>query len=71
MSDVEKDGIGLDHYDHGHVAMPEHLEGIERTRDEADVIHVTTENPYKEINFIGTYAAIALGTCAAFAGFIM
>lgn len=70
MSDIEKHTADADG-DHGDGRMPEHLKGIERTRDDADVIHVTTEIPYMEINFIGTYAAIALGTCAAFAGFIM
>ena len=69
MSDIEKHTADVDH-DEGQY-HPEHLKGIEQTRDDADVIHVTTENPYTEINFIGTYAAIAFGTCAAFAGFIM
>lgn len=44
---------------------------MERTRNDIDVVHVTTANPYKELNFIGTYAAITFSTCAAFSGFVM
>lgn len=36
-----------------------------------DVVHVTHERPYFEINFIGTYAAICLGALACYGGFIM
>ena len=63
MANVEKHTVDS----HGH----DHRPDLERTRTDVDVIHVTTENPYKELNFIGTYAAIAFATCAAFAGFIM
>lgn len=71
MADLEKRAVVAEH-DTGHHGSPDHLKDeIERTRDEADVIHVTTANPYFEINFIGTYVAIAFAVCAAFAGFIM
>ena len=51
--------------------LPEHLENMERTRTNIDVVETTTKNPYKELNFIGTYLAIAFATCGAFAGFVM
>lgn len=72
MADVEKtarSGEGHDHAHHG--GLPEHLEEMNRVHTNIDVIETTTENPYFEINFIGTYAAITLATCAAFAGFVM
>lgn len=56
---------------HSHGPRPDHLEEIEKVHTNIDVIHATTENPYLEPNFIGTYIAIALATCAAFAGFVM
>lgn len=56
---------------HHEMAMPDHLEELEKTHTNIDVIHTTQENPYGEINFIGTYIAITLACCACFAGFIM
>ncbi|KAF2168747.1 hypothetical protein M409DRAFT_52771 [Zasmidium cellare ATCC 36951] len=72
MADVEKtarSGEGHGHAHHGE--LPEHLEEMNRVHTNIDVIETTSENPYFEINFIGTYAAITLATCAAFAGFVM
>lgn len=66
MAEAEKSNV-IEH----HEGRPEHLEELNQTRKEVDVVHVTTENPYKEINFIGTYIAIALACDAAFAGFVM
>lgn len=66
----EKRGLE-DEHGQGHGRLPDHLDQMERTRTDIDVVHVTTANPYTEINFIGTYAAITFATCAAFAGFIM
>ena len=51
--------------------LPDHDPGMERTRTDIDVIETTRENPYKELNFIGTYIAIAIGCAAAFASYIM
>ena len=39
--------------------------------DEADVLEVTHGGPYGEINFWGTYAAVGLGACACYGGFVM
>jgi MFS family permease len=52
-------------------AKPEHIEELERTHTNIDVIETTQQNPYGEINFIGTYIAVTLACCASFAGFIM
>lgn len=51
--------------------LPEHLEEMNRVHADIDVIETTTQSPYKEPNFIGTYIAIAFATCGAFAGFVM
>lgn len=66
MADLEK-SAGEDHRrdaEHHDTGLPDHLEDMTRTRTEIDVIQTTTENPYLELNFIGTYVAIALATCA-------
>ena len=39
--------------------------------DEADVIEVTHQRPYGEINFIGTYIAVGLGALACYGSFVM
>ena len=68
MADVEKDQVKIG----GHPGrLPEHNEDLARTRTNIDVIETTTENPYKELNFIGTYIAIAIACAAAFASYIM
>jgi hypothetical protein len=70
MAHIEKDQVtettGRDHDN-----LPHHNPDMERTRTNIDVIQMTTENPYKELNFIGTYITIAIGCCAAFASYIM
>ena len=35
-----------------------------------DIAEVTTANPYTEINFLGTYAAIILGAVASYGGYV-
>ncbi|KAK4499760.1 hypothetical protein PRZ48_007946 [Zasmidium cellare] len=70
MADVEKTARATGE-DHDNGRLPEHLEEMERVHTKIDVIETTQDNPYFEINFIGTYAAITLATCAAFAGFVM
>lgn len=52
-------------------AMPKHIEELERTHTNIDVIETTQESPYGEVNFMGTYVAVTLACCASFAGFIM
>ena len=70
MADIEKHAqSNADRSSSG--GLPEHLEEMKHVHTEIDVIHTTTENPYKEINFIGTYLAIGFATCGAFAGFVM
>ena len=39
--------------------------------DEADVLEVTHERPYGEMNFWGTYVAVGLGALACYGGFVM
>ncbi|CAK1365717.1 unnamed protein product [Cercospora beticola] len=51
--------------------MPKHIEELERTHTNIDVIETTQESPYGEVNFMGTYVAVTLACCASFAGFIM
>ena len=36
-----------------------------------DVLEVTKERPYGELNFIGTYVAVCLGALACYGGFVM
>ena len=36
-----------------------------------DVLHVTTQTPYRQINFWGTYIAAAAGALAVYGGFVM
>lgn len=69
MADVEKDQVTAANGHHGR--LPDHNPDMERTRTNIDVIETTTANPYKELNFIGTYIAIAFGCAAAFASYIM
>ncbi|KAF7190192.1 Trichothecene efflux pump TRI12 [Pseudocercospora fuligena] len=72
MADIEKTVQDPEQHPEGHYgALPEHLEEMARTHTNIDVIHTTTENPYFQLNFIGTDVAIALATCASFAGFVM
>jgi hypothetical protein len=52
-------------------SIPEHIEHLDRTHTNKDVVQTTQESPYGEINFIGTYLAILLGCNASFAGFLM
>jgi MFS family permease len=52
-------------------SRPDHLEDLEKTHTNIDVVHVTQKLPYREVNFIGTYVAILLACDACFAGFIM
>lgn len=44
---------------------------LAHTTTAIDVIQVTTESPYREVNFWGTIAALCLGACAAFSSFAM
>ena len=71
MADVKKDQVTEANGHHEHEKLPHHNPNLECTRTDIDVIQTTTENPYKELNFIGTYIAIAIGCCAAFASYIM
>ena len=71
MADIEKNQVTEANGHHDHDKLPHHNSDMERTRTDIDVIQTTTENPYKELNFIGTYIAIAIGCCAAFASYIM
>lgn len=48
-----------------------HDEALARTMTAMDVIELTTESPYREINFWGTITALCLGACAAFSSFSM
>jgi MFS family permease len=66
---TDEKNIVADHRDSN--SIPEHIEGLDRTHTNKDVIHTTQESPYRELNFIGTYLAILLGCNAAFAGFSM
>ena len=61
----EKDATSLEHR--------EHVDGndLERTHTQIDVVHVTQESPYGEVNFIGSYVAFLLATNACFVGFLM
>lgn len=54
-----------------HVSAPEHLEVLTHVHTNIDVIETTTANPYLELNFIGTYLAIAFAAAGAFSGFSM
>lgn len=36
-----------------------------------DTVEITQEAPYRNINFLGTYAATALGTIASYGGYVM
>ena len=64
--------MGNEHIEHHNKgSYPDHSDAMARVHTNIDVIETTTESPYKEANFIGTYVAIALGTCGAFAGFVM
>lgn len=71
MADIEKDQVTEAKGHHDHDRLPRHNPDMERTHTNIDVIQTTTENPYRELNFIGTYIAIAIGCCAAFASYIM
>jgi MFS family permease len=66
---TDEKNIAADHRDSN--SIPEHIEQLDRTHTEKDVIHTTHESPYREVNFIGTYVAILLGCNASFAGFLM
>ncbi|KAK3672123.1 hypothetical protein LTR78_008094 [Recurvomyces mirabilis] len=52
-------------------AMPDHIENLDRTYADIDVVELTHQNPYREVNFIGTYIAALLACSANFSGFIM
>jgi MFS family permease len=49
----------------------DHLEHLEKTHTNKDVVVTTQGSPYGEINFIGTYFAALLAANAVFAGFLM
>lgn len=66
---TDEKNIVTDHRDS--TSIPEHIEQLDRTHTNKDVIHTTQGSPYREVNFIGTYLAILLGCNAAFAGFLM
>lgn len=60
--------------EHAGAVEPEgaaHVEILHRTHTEMDVLNATQENPYRELNFIGTYAAALFSCCGAFTGFLM
>lgn len=52
-----------------HIETSDQSLGYVRTK--IDVIELTQQHPYTELNFLGTYCAITLGACGAFAGFVM
>jgi hypothetical protein len=66
---TDEKNIAPDHRDAD--SIPEHIEHLDRTHTNKDVIQTTQESPYREVNFVGTYLAILLGCNAAFAGFLM
>lgn len=45
--------------------------GVDHVTSDVDVIQVTKERPYLELNFIGTYFAVCLGALACYGGFVM
>ena len=55
---------------HSEKAMSED-NSLNPTKSNVDKLIVTKERPYKEINFIGTYAAVCLGALACYGGFVM
>lgn len=52
------------------IVQIEDAKGDGRSNEE-DILIVTTENPYGEINFIGTFIAIALSIIGAYGGWVM
>ena len=44
---------------------------LHKVQSNVDVLEVTHERPYLEINFIGTYAAVCLGALSCYGGFVM
>lgn len=74
MADIEKQRTEDSTANEGrqlHDRLPDHNKDLARTRTQIDVIETTTQNPYKELNFIGTYIAIAVACTGAFASNIM
>lgn len=45
-----------------------HLHPVESN---VDVLHISHQRPYKNVNFIGTYVAVGLGAFGAYGGFVM
>lgn len=60
-----KEATSLEHREHGGGA------DLERTHTSIDVVHVTQESPYGEVNFVGSYLAMLLACNACFVGFLM
>ncbi|KAH0831572.1 hypothetical protein AYO21_01776 [Fonsecaea monophora] len=56
--------------EHASVSQVEEL-SIDDLAKPEDIMIITTENPYGEINFIGTYCAIALSLMGAYGGWTM
>lgn len=72
MADEEKQPQADSLHTHGdHGSAPEHLDELNRTHTKIDVVETTTQSPYKEPNFIGTYVAITFATVGAFTGFVL
>ena len=49
---VDEKQIATEHRDSN--SIPEHIEQLDRTHTNKDVVHTTQESPYREVNFIGT-----------------
>ena len=44
---------------------------VQGVHDKADVLRVTHDRPYGEMNFVGTYVAVCLGAQACYGSFVM
>jgi hypothetical protein len=73
MSTTTKDDI----YDISHNDEADNTDPAEKGRrldyvaTDTNVIAVTQKSPYFERNFIGTYAAVCLGTLSCYGGFVL
>lgn len=52
-----------------HVTQNTSAHGKEDTIE--DVVEITHGTPYRDINFLGTYLACALGAVASYGGYVM
>ena len=62
---------GIEHYEHDIHDKAEVGSEAEHVTADVDIIEVTKERPYGEINFIGTYIAVCFGALACYGGFVM